>query len=251
MSTHDAATALRRFGLGARPGEIARIAGDPRGFVVASIAQPNAAILNDPGLEPSNVTLTSTQIAGQQQKLARDMQRADAIDVAQRRAQASGELQMTRPQGRESTASPGAMADARMAAEGATLAKKPRNAAAVIRREAFQDEAAARLERQAGLDQTLPERLVMFWSNHFCVSATKGNVRGLAGAFERETIRPHVLGHYAAMLKAVEQHPAMLIYLDNQLSFGPTSQAGRNQKIQFLHKSAPVSKLVERGVSVP
>ena len=34
----------------------------------------------------------------------------------------------------------------------------------------------------------------MFWSNHFCVSANKGPVRGIAGAYEREAIRPHVLG---------------------------------------------------------
>jgi uncharacterized protein (DUF1800 family) len=71
----------------------------------------------------------------------------------------------------------------------------------------------------------------MFWSNHFCVSVTKGPVRGLAGSFEREAIRPHVLGRFADMLRAVERHPAMLIYLDNAQSVGPNSKAGvRNAK---------------------
>ena len=42
-----------------------------------------------------------------------------------------------------------------------------------------------------------------------------------AGSFEREAIRPHVLGRFADMLKAVEQHPAMLFFLDNQQSLGP------------------------------
>jgi len=51
-----------------------------------------------------------------------------------------------------------------------------------------------------------------------------------AGAFEREAIRPHVLGRFADMLKAVEQHPAMLFFLDNQQSLGPDSRAGQNRR---------------------
>jgi uncharacterized protein (DUF1800 family) len=72
------------------------------------------------------------------------------------------------------------------------------------------------------------ERLVWFWSNHFCISAAKGGgVAQLAGAYEREAIRPHVLGRFADMLLAVETHPAMLLYLDNARSIGPNSPAGR------------------------
>src|SRR5205814_7372720 len=67
------------------------------------------------------------------------------------------------------------------------------------------------------------------WSNHFCVSADKGPVRALCGAYEREAIRLHVLGRFADMLEAAESHPAMLIYLDNARSIGPESIAGRNQ----------------------
>ena len=99
-----------------------------------------------------------------------------------------------------------------------------------LRNEALQDEVSARLERAITTDQPFIERLVMFWSSHFCVSAAKGNVRAIAGAFEREAIRPHVLGRFADMLKAVEQHPAMLIYLDNQGSIGPNSLAGKRVK---------------------
>ena len=43
-------------------------------------------------------------------------------------------------------------------------------------------------------------------------------------------IRPHVFGRFADMLLAVETHPAMLFYLDNQQSFGPNSLAGQNRK---------------------
>jgi uncharacterized protein (DUF1800 family) len=71
------------------------------------------------------------------------------------------------------------------------------------------------------------ERLVAFWANHFCVSTVKGGfVRISAGAFERDAIRPHVLGRFRDMLQAVESHPAMLFYLDNQFSIGPNSAAG-------------------------
>jgi uncharacterized protein (DUF1800 family) len=71
---------------------------------------------------------------------------------------------------------------------------------------------------------------VVFWSNHFCISAGKGELaRMWAGSFEREAIRPHVLGRFADMLKAVEQHPAMLFFLDNQQSLGPNSRAGQNR----------------------
>jgi uncharacterized protein (DUF1800 family) len=72
----------------------------------------------------------------------------------------------------------------------------------------------------------LVERLVWFWSNHFCVNF-QGTV--MAGAYEREAIRPHVLGRFADMLLAAESHPAMLIYLDNAGSIGPASVAGINR----------------------
>jgi uncharacterized protein (DUF1800 family) len=75
----------------------------------------------------------------------------------------------------------------------------------------------------------LTERLVWFWSNHFCISADKGPTRPLCGAYEREAIRPHVLGKFSDMLVAVESHPAMLLYLDNARSIGPSSIAGIRQ----------------------
>jgi uncharacterized protein (DUF1800 family) len=68
------------------------------------------------------------------------------------------------------------------------------------------------------------ERLVWFWSNHFCVSAD--TVANMAPGYEREAIRTHVLGRFADMLQAAESHPAMLVYLDNFRSIGPRSVAG-------------------------
>ena len=91
----------------------------------------------------------------------------------------------------------------------------------------FRDEALARIRRAIEARVGFGERLVAFWSNHFCVSVAKGGIgRITAGAFEREAIRPHVLGRFADMLLAVESHPAMLHYLDNAHSVGPNSRAG-------------------------
>lgn len=68
------------------------------------------------------------------------------------------------------------------------------------------------------------ERLVLFWANHFAVYT--GKVRATAGLMEREVIRPNVLGKFSDMLRGVAQHPAMIAYLDNQVSVSPTSKIG-------------------------
>jgi uncharacterized protein (DUF1800 family) len=91
-------------------------------------------------------------------------------------------------------------------------------------------EAKVRIEAALGSEIGFAERLVWFWSNHFCVSADKAGVRPICGAYEREAIRGHALGRFADMLLAVESHPAMLIYLDNARSIGPDSIAGLRQR---------------------
>src|ERR1051325_2938640 len=73
------------------------------------------------------------------------------------------------------------------------------------------------------------ERLVWFWSNHLCVSSIF--VPFVAGGYEREAIRPHVLGRFEDMLNASASHPAMLQYLDNARSVGPKSVAGLIYKV--------------------
>ena len=90
----------------------------------------------------------------------------------------------------------------------------------------YLEESKARLDGALAAGAGFVERLVWFWSNHFCVSADKGGVRPLCGAYEREAIRPYVTGKFADMLVAVESHPAMLLYLDNARSIGPNSFAG-------------------------
>ena len=67
----------------------------------------------------------------------------------------------------------------------------------------------------------LEEVLVDFWFNHFNVFAGKGPVRGYLTEYERDAIRPHVLGRFRDLLGAVAKSPAMLFYLDNWQSVDP------------------------------
>lgn len=91
-----------------------------------------------------------------------------------------------------------------------------------------QMESLALLGQRISTDSPFIERLTAFWSNHLCISiAGKQRVAVLAGLYEREAIRPHVLGRFSDMVLASARHPAMLTYLDNAVSIGPGSQGAR------------------------
>jgi uncharacterized protein (DUF1800 family) len=70
-------------------------------------------------------------------------------------------------------------------------------------------------------ERQLEEVLTDFWFNHFNVDARKGPERYLLTAYERDAIRPHVLGHFRDLLEATAKSPAMLFYLDNWMSADP------------------------------
>lgn len=101
------------------------------------------------------------------------------------------------------------------------------------------------------------ERLVWFWTNHFTVS-TRGVNAALIGPFVAEAIRPHVTGRFGDMLLAVMRHPAMLIYLNNQVSVGPDSVVGRRsgrginenlaRECLELHTVSPASGYTQQDV---
>jgi uncharacterized protein (DUF1800 family) len=195
----DAALALHRFGFGPRGDTIAKLAADPRGALLAELDRPGAALINDANLLDTGEAARAVFDFRQERKAVRFAQRADQemATNANTAAAASGQPP------KAPTPGPG------------------------LPQQIFLAEAKARYDRALDAETGFVERLVWFWSNHFCVSADK--VRPFAGAFEREAIRPHMLGHFSDMLLAVESHPAMLAYLDNQRSIGPDSIAGQNQ----------------------
>ena len=79
----------------------------------------------------------------------------------------------------------------------------------------------SRLYRGLYSNRQLEEVLVDFWLNHFNVFNGKGPTRMLLTSYERDAIRPHVLGRFRDMVLATARHPAMLYYLDNWQSQAP------------------------------
>ena len=94
--------------------------------------------------------------------------------------------------------------------------------------------AAAGARTASALQTATPfvERLVHFWANHFAVSVDKQLVVGLAGGFEADAIRPHVLGRFQDLLLAAVRHPAMLLYLDQARSVGENSRVARRASMR-------------------
>jgi len=83
----------------------------------------------------------------------------------------------------------------------------------------------SRMYRALYSNRQLEEVLVDFWLNHFNVFNGKGPARMLLTSYERDAIRPHVLGRFRDLLLATARHPAMLYYLDNWQSQAPRDEA--------------------------
>jgi uncharacterized protein (DUF1800 family) len=79
----------------------------------------------------------------------------------------------------------------------------------------FSDLAEGKLYRAILSNRQLAEELDDFWFNHFNVNLDKGADRFQLATYERDAIRPNVLGHFRDLLEATASSPAMLFYLDN------------------------------------
>jgi uncharacterized protein (DUF1800 family) len=201
--------AVLRFGLGARPGDLAA-AGDPRAWLMAQIRGAVELAGNTP-LARSDQIFTEVQAA---RDYAQEMKR-------------------------EAAEAPSATA---AAPAGAAAFNPVRNAYLPH----YRAQVLARAQSAALTARPFAERLVHFWTNHFAVSADKGVISGIAGTLENEAIRPHVCGRFVDLLTAVEQHPAMIAFLDNQNSVGRDSElarlaAWRQARREFAHPGADAS----------
>jgi uncharacterized protein (DUF1800 family) len=191
------AIAANRFGLGARPGELASIGDDPRAWLTAQL-KGSAPQISVAGLRSSSDILSETlELRREQRQMRKENGGGKGLKAAAETPE-----------------------DTQAAVQ--KLLKLPK-----LYRPIYIDEVSARLAHAVDTDRPFVERLTQFWTNHFAVSVDKIAVLGLAGTLEREAIRPHVLGNFFDLLLAVEQHPAMLLYLDNHLSVGPDSRAAR------------------------
>lgn len=115
-------------------------------------------------------------------------------------------------------------------------------------RDSYTDAVQVRAQVAQQTDTPFVERLVHFWANHFAISAQKPLVTQSAGLFELQAIRPHVLGSFKDMLFAVEKHPAMLIYLDQQQSRGPQSEAVQRQLRRQPDKKTGLNENLAREI---
>jgi uncharacterized protein (DUF1800 family) len=221
-SKAEAALALNRFGLGPRSGSIAAIASDPRGALIAELDRQSVGRISNPELMSSGV---ATRAAFAFQQVQRELRRnAKSAPKEQESKDSAKDLAKdAKDAAAPAVPSPGA------AKSPSGSKPESKSNAGVAPQQIYLDEAKARLTTAFDADIGFVERLAWFWSNHFCVSADKFGVRSIAGAFEREAIRTNVLGRFVDMLRAVETHPAMLLYLDNARSIGPTSLAGKNR----------------------
>src|SRR5882757_7667165 len=208
LDPKEAALALHRFGFGPRSGSIAAIASDPRGALLAELERPNAGLIANADL-PSSAAANRAVFEFNAERAANDKRE-------KRRREAAPQVAVLNTGG-----------DAAMEAKpDVPPAAAPQPETVPLPRQLFRNEARARFDAAINAEIGLVERLVWFWSNHFCVNA---DATVMAGRYEREAIRPYVLGHFAEMLQAVEGHPAMLLYLNNALSVGPNSVAGINR----------------------
>ena len=221
----DWLVAYNRFGLGAPAG-----GAGTRAAVLSELETPDVAGLADAGLQSSKAVLQAIYDYQSRKKTAVERMAARRADPQP--APASSAAPSAKPAQSQAGAEPTpngmvvAMDAAEMAGANGMAAEKPPEGAM------YRAEALARVRKAQAAAVGYVERLVAFWSNHFCVSALKNGIgRGCAGPFEREAIRPHVLGRFADMLKAVERHPAMLNYLDNARSIGPDSAVGQNRGV--------------------
>jgi len=195
----QAVTAFSRFGLGPRPGDLARAARDPRGVLVDELRTANVALIRNGALPGGVAALQADYLDQQARRIERQkMAMAPAVEKV-----------AADPQPKPQAAKP--------------APPKPN-----VEQALFRAEAGARAAMQLQAPAGFVERLVAFWSNHFAVSVAKSRaLLVLAGPFQREAVRPNVLGKFSTLLRAAESHPAMILFLDNQRSIGPNAAAGK------------------------
>lgn len=185
----DAAIAMNRFGLGARPATA--VPAKPKGWLIEQLGSYDPRPPAIAALPPRSELISAIRDLRQDRQQRRSMDEDKPSDDAAAAADRD-------------------LANYRTTVRGQYLAAVD-----------------ARLGVALSSDTDFAERLVHFWANHFAISIDKIVIVGLAGNFEFEAIRPHILSSFADLLKSAVRHPAMLLYLDQAQSIGPNSILAR------------------------
>ena len=209
--------AANRFGLGAKPGEVAAISRDPKGWLLGQLT-PETELPAPLQSLPSTVDDMSAFFKWL--RTVADEAKANGMDPYALKPGAAT-APMEDGNGKMGNGKPGFSIEREY-----VKAFVPRYAVAV----------KARYDTAVATDRPFFERLVHFWTNHFVVSGAKPGAIAMPPSFERDAIRPHVTGRFADMLLASTRHPAMLFYLDNYHSIGPNSQVGKDPSLRAPKK---------------
>lgn len=195
-----AAHVLNRLAFGPRPGDIERV----RGMGVAAWIerQLDPASIPDEAVR-ARVAQFETLSSTSRQLAAMDESADEPVAPAAPPKAEQGQ------RARQKTAKPAKAGNPAKPAKG----QGPNKAVA--------DLTAQKLLLAVESERQLEEVLVDFWFNHFNVFAGKGPTRVYLIDYERDAIRPHVLGRFRDLLGATAKSPAMLYYLDNWSSRAP------------------------------
>jgi len=216
------AIALNRFGLGARPDESPP--SDPKRWLLDQIT----------AFDPKPAALTTLPAPG---TFAR--QYFEEVGELIKRMGAA-----PTPPGAP-VPTPPAMADD---AQAKLQRQQRREALNVEVRDTYRLAINARLANALTTPTPFAERLASFWSNHFALSIEKPQVGIYAADYELNAIRPHVMGKFEDMLVAVEQHPAMLYYLDQFRSVGPSSPFGLRANLRRPDRKIGLNENLAREI---
>ncbi|MDO8910024.1 MAG: DUF1800 family protein [Pseudohongiella sp.] len=189
MAIYSPFTAANKFGLGLQPGELSEIDKDPKGWLLAQLPLADRLPPRYAELGHSAQLIESANNDYRQRIL---IQQDGQITAGERLLLRAAQLRST----------------------------------GLLREQANQ-----RLAVAIESDTPFSERLIRFWSNHFSISITTNKPALLyAGlAYENEAIRANINRRFEDMLISVASHPVMLTYLDNTVSIGPNSPAGRQR----------------------
>ncbi len=222
--------ALNRLGFGPRPGDVDRV--EEIGLTAYIERQLDPAAINDAALE-ARLAETFPTLRMPPHELTKAYLREVKRFIEMQRAAGNGEDLKLRTgvdvtEGDKGTGA--APAPAAAAKPGFGEIMKEVGANVSVR--AVAELQTAKLTRAVESERQLQEVLVDFWFNHFNVDVRKDACRVHVVAYDRETIRPHVLGKFRRLLGAVAASPAMLTYLDNVENSRPHELSPLEQRVR-------------------
>jgi uncharacterized protein (DUF1800 family) len=257
--TADTATiahVLNRIGYGPAPGDIEKVRAMTLSAYIDQQLHPER--IPDEALKARlaaypTIALSTAEIARNYYEPAEELRRQE-----KRAAGAAGTPQKPlpgRPAPRPMAGDP-AMAGAPPQPEQDRNVSPELRAARQKEQQVMQDLTQARVVRAVTSTHQLEEVLVDFWFNHFNVFVGKGDVRNYLTEYERDAIRPYVLGSFRDMLGAVAESPAMLFYLDNFRSVDPKAMGRQADELEARMRQAEARAMARgrgrgRGMAVP